>query len=330
MPLASCLERYERAVFGNRFGLGGCAPNHKGLTTYNVDPKVGQNAQKFVGKCMTSSLVFGATGAVGRFLLPRLIARHRVYAVSRRAQSASDNIQWLRADLNDPLADLPVADGIISLGPLDAFATWLAGNLGDAPRRVIALSSMSAESKIASVDAEERELAQRLTTAETKLRQLCSDRGIACTLFRPTLIYGTGTDRSLAPIARFARRWRCMPIPTDATGLRQPVHAADLADACLSVLNIPATFDNTYALGGAERLRFDEMLRRMGAAIPGFVAILPVPVIALHTAAKRGWLRGLKPAMLDRLRFDLVADNGPANRDFGYQPRKFVGEDTIP
>ena len=65
---------------------------------------------------------------------------------------------------------------------------------------------------------------------------VAAERGIACTVFRPTLIYGAGTDRSLAPIARFARRWRVLPVPLGANGLRQPVHARDLAAACVAVL----------------------------------------------------------------------------------------------
>ena len=65
--------------------------------------------------------------------------------------------------------------------------------------------------------------------------QAARDRNVAGTIFRPTLIYGTGRDRSLAPIARFARRWRVLPLPVGARGLRQPVHAAvdDILDVLL-------------------------------------------------------------------------------------------------
>jgi len=281
---------------------------------------------------MASLLVFGATGSVGSFLLPRLNTRHfdKIHAVSRRAHSPASDVQWIRADLNDAHADLPAADTLISLGPLDAFQRWLTGNVQTRPRRVIALSSMSAESKSGSADAEERKLAQRLVMAEDKLRQTCTARNIACTLFRPTLIYGAGTDHSLAPIARFALRWRFLPIPTGARGLRQPVHAADLADACSTILDNPATFGRTYAMGGGERLRFDAMCQRIRAAIPGFVATFPVPVIALHMAAQYRWLGNVKRSMIERLAYDMIADNALASRDFGYQPRKFVAEDTMP
>lgn len=279
---------------------------------------------------MSRLLVFGATGSVGRFLLPSLAGVHEVLAVSRRPQRDTGQIRWLQADLQDTTAQFQTVDAIISLGPLDLFSEWLVRHPRVAPSRVIALSSMSASSKSDSSDSRERQLAQRLRAAEQKVQQTCAQRDVACTLFRPTLIYGAGSDRSLAPIARFARRWRFMPVPADASGLRQPVHAADLAIACVAALDNPATFDKTYSLGGGERLRFDDVIKRIRSAIPGFVGVLPIPLIALHMATRRGWLGPVRPSGINRLRTDLLADNAPATRDFGYAPRNFVPEDVVP
>src|SRR5690242_4045144 len=102
---------------------------------------------------MRTVLVFGASGAVGRYLLP----------------------------------------------PLDAFAAWLADR-PVLPRRVLALSSMSVESKRHSPDPTERELAARLLICEARILDAGKAAAFACTIFRPTLIYGAGIDRSLAPI----------------------------------------------------------------------------------------------------------------------------------
>src|SRR5437868_15351441 len=106
---------------------------------------------------MRTVLVFGASGAVGRHLLPQLPdAHYKVSLVSRDPRAG-----WLTGDLYDANRNWPVADIVISLGPLDAFAAWLERQQC-APRRVIALSSMSAESKALSPDPAERELAERL------------------------------------------------------------------------------------------------------------------------------------------------------------------------
>lgn len=284
---------------------------------------------------MSSILVFGASGVIGEFLLPQLAARgERVLAVSRTAASrarASGKIDWLQGDLCVEVASLPPHDAVLSLGPLDAFAAWFArtapaGTRGG-PKRVIAISSMSAESKRDSVDTAERELSMRLRTAETLLMQTARECGIGCTIFRPTLIYGTGRDRSLASIARFAKRFRVLPIPR-ADGLRQPVHAADLAAAFLAAFDNAATFDKIYELGGGERLRFDALLRRIAAGPPRLALPLPVPLTFARAGALL--LRGrLGAGALARLSEPLIADNTAAERDFGYTPRAFRAQDVL-
>jgi len=267
---------------------------------------------------MRTVLVFGASGAVGRYLLPLLAdAHYKVSPVSRDPHAG-----WLAGDLQDVRKDWPAADIVISLGPLDAFAAWLERQ-PHAPQRLIALSSMSAKSKALSPDRAERDLAERLRAAEARLFGYSAARGIACTIFRPTLIYGAGTDRSLAPIARFARRWHLMPIPLGAIGLRQPVHAADLADACTAVIDLSGTYAKTYALGGGERLTFAALLQRLRSAQRGFVLPVPVPLAVLR-------LGRISPGVLARLREPLVADNAAALRDFSYAPRAFIAADVLP
>jgi nucleoside-diphosphate-sugar epimerase len=240
---------------------------------------------------------------------------HRVLPVSRTARP-----DWIAADLNDPAAILPDAEIVLSLGPLDAFARWLERSPVGGLRRVVAIGSMSAHSKRDSPDPTERALALRLHDAESRLRDAATARNIAWTIFRPTLVYGAGIDNTLAPLARFARRWHVLPIPLGASGLRQPVHAADLAAACHAVIYRPTTFARTYEIGGGERLRFDAMIRRVHEAVPGFVLPLPIPLTALRLLARPA---RIAPAALARVRVDLVADNADAIRDFAYSPRPF-------
>ena len=278
---------------------------------------------------MPSVLVFGASGVVGQFLLPQLVARgEHVIALSRQPPASAqrdDRIEWLRGDLFADVPPLPAAEIIYSLGPLDAFVDWFERAAPAGVHRVIALSSMSAESKRDSSDPAERELAARLRDAEARLLQAAQWRTIACTVFRPTLIYGSGRDRSLARIARLALRWRVVPIPSGADGLRQPVHAADLAAACLAARENTATFGRTYALGGGERLRFDTLIERMRAGLPRYVLPLPVPLWLLARFA-----RGARAAaVIARLHAPLIADNAPAARDFGYAPRVFAAQDVL-
>lgn len=284
---------------------------------------------------MSTFIIFGATGATGRLLLPRLLERDaRVYGVSRAppASAARPQLTWVRGDLFGVVDTLPAAaEVVVSLGPLDAFAAWFDGVPVAGVRRVIALSSMSAETKSASPDAAERALSESLRNAEQRLLRAAAARGIACTVLRPTLIYGGGDDRSLVPIARFALRWRVLPFPLGASGLRQPVHALDLACAVDAVVDCAVARGKIYALGGSERLRFDHMLLRVRAAIPEFVLPLPVPRTIIRAALQmRGARAGvISAAAAGRLRTDLVADTAEAATDFGFAPCAFKAEDVV-
>jgi nucleoside-diphosphate-sugar epimerase len=274
--------------------------------------------------------VFGASGPVGRFLLPRLSHRgDRVVGISRQVQPSSASVSWIKADLYGDRVDVPDSETIISVGPLDAFASWFAATSVNC-KRVIALSSMSAASKQDSPDPAERALAAQLASAEQRL--IAASKNSAWTIFRPTLIYGAGVDRSLAPIARFAQRWHVLPIPSGRCGLRQPVHAEDLAIACVAALDRAQSFGNIYPLGGGERLPFDALLRRLRDSLSQTIVKLPVPLAMLQMLAPFAPHLGVARVgigTLRRLKEDLVADNSRAAADFGYAPRNFIAADVL-
>ena len=273
--------------------------------------------------------MLGASGQIGRHLVPALLSEgHDVVAISRVARQAQHpRVRWLHGDVHAAPPVLPPVDAIFSLGPLVGLAAWLDAACVDGASRVIAFGSQSVVSKHASSDANERALAQRLGDGEQALAAVARSRGLALTLFRPTLIYGSGLDRSLTPIARFVRRWRVFPRLPGATGLRQPVHAADLARACLDAWPCAASHGATYALGGGERLAFSMMLERVRVSAGASSVVVPLPLAGLGAASRL--LRGLHlpapaTAAITRLRADLVADDRPARADFGWAPRSFA------
>lgn len=273
-------------------------------------------------------LLFGASSQIGHFLLPRLLARHiEALALSRQSQLDRPGVHWLRGALPDAVPDFPdgctpMPDALLSMGPLDALVTWLERiPLGVAAgRHIVATSSMSAVSKQDSPDPQERALAARLRTAEQRLAACCERQGWSWTVLRPTLVYGSGMDRSLTPIARRAMRWRVFPLPS-GTGLRQPVHADDLARALLAALEHPAGGGRVLAFGGGERLTAAAMFARVRDTLPVFTITLPVPRIVMRLAAL-GRSRWRGP--IGRLQQNLIADNEEAVRLFGVKPRGFT------
>ena len=268
-------------------------------------------------------LVFGGSSQIGHFLLPRLQARgEEVLALSRRPRPSTPGVRWLQGDLPDALPALPPLAAIISFAPLPALAGWLAAApLADAPR-VIATSSMSADSKRESAVPAERAIARQLLDGERALASACERRGCAWTVLRPTLVYGAGLDKSLTPIARRAMRTRVFPLPA-GLGLRQPVHADDIAQAVLAALDGNTAAGRVLPIGGGERLPAAEMFARVRRSLP--LATLPVPLPAWLLRVGRHALPRLR-GPLDRLDADLVADNSALQQLLGIRPRPFRPE----
>src|SRR6185437_6099178 len=224
-------------------------------------------------------LVVGGSSQIGHFLLPRLAAGgERIVALSRIPRPARDGVEWLHGALPHAVPSLPPLSAIISFGPLQALADWLAA--------------------------------------------ACARHGCAWTVLRPTLVYGAGLDRSLTPIARRALRTRLFPIPS-GRGLRQPVHADDIAMAVLAALECPAAAGRVLSIGGGERLACSQMFARVRRSLPR--ATVPVRLPAWLLRLGRQMCPPLR-GPLSRLDSDLVADNDELQRLLHVQPRPFQPE----
>jgi uncharacterized protein YbjT (DUF2867 family) len=134
-------------------------------------------------------------------------------------------------------------------------------------------------------------------------------------------------DRNVTLIARLIRHFGVFPLLGKGSGLRQPVHADDLAAACVAVLDNPASFDRAYDLSGGETLSYRQMVERIFAALGRPPRFLPVPMAAFQMAmsaiARLPRFRDFNAEMARRMNEDLVFDASAARRDFGYAPRPF-------
>jgi nucleoside-diphosphate-sugar epimerase len=277
---------------------------------------------------MRHALVFGATGQIGAPLVDRLHdAGWRITAVSRTAQRDVPGVCWLESALPALGGDVPRdVDAIFSCGPLDLFAQWYAQSAIECPR-VIAFGSTSVDVKRGSSDKRERDIAARLRVSEQCVFDRGSARNAQVTLLRPTLVYGAARDGTLTRIATLAQDWGRFVLPRNATGLREPVHVHDLADAAFAACDAPAAGNKTYALPGGEQVPYREMVARVLAVLdpPPRLVEVPAPVfgLALLGARALGKISGFGDAAVVRMRSDLVFDATPAREDFGYAPRPF-------
>ena len=281
-------------------------------------------------------MVSGATSQIGHFLLPKLAAAGtEVYALSRRGvdaghDSAKENaVHWLRADLGQPdMAEtLPPADALIHIASIQLLPALLPGAAAKGVRRVIAFSSTGRFGKARSTEPHEIEFVTRLAQAEEAVERICNEHGIDWTIFRPTLIYGAGMDSNVTTIAKLIRRFGVFPLLGEAKGGRQPVHADDLAEACVLALETSATFGKAYNLSGGEILAYRQMVERVFTALGKRPRFVRVPFVAFRLAMTLYSLmpkyRDYNVQMARRMNDDLVFDHADAARDFGYAPRSF-------
>ncbi len=282
------------------------------------------------GEPMQGLGVFGLSGLVGDAVRAQLRPQDALaWAVTRQPPPGPDALPWRTSSLPG-LADPPPVQAIASLGPLDAFTDWFETS-ARAPERVVALGSTSRHGKADSPDPGERELARRLADCETRLQKACDRRGSALTLLRPTLVWGRGRDRNLSRWVALARRWRWVPVPANARGLRQPIHADHVAAAVLAALRAPAPVAGCFDLPGGETLAYDQMVQRcLAAAAPGARLLrLPAPLFRWGRALAGG--RGPGAGVLARLDRDLAYDGGPVRAALGLAARPFrPGPDDFP
>lgn len=268
---------------------------------------------------------------VGEYLLPALTAAGwRVDAYSRKiVEAAAPGVEWSRLDqlaFGERVPALRVP-WWVCIAPITILPDYFDALRARGARRVVAVSSTSRFTRARSADEREQALARRLAEAESRIQAWAEPLGVEWVILRPTLIYGRGRDRNIAEIARFIRRYGFFPLLGGASGLRQPVHAEDVAAACLAALESGAARNRAYNISGAEQLPYREMVRRVFAALGRAPRLLSVPLwvfrLAIACVRVLPRYRGWTAAMAERMNQDLVFDHAEAARDLSFRPRAF-------
>ena len=276
-------------------------------------------ARSLVGKCVMSLLVHEGLDVIA---FSRSLAQCKTEA----------RICWLQLDEHSEATECNAATSKISdwlcVAPIWVLPDYFSLLEAYGARRVVVLSSTSRFTKDDSSDSEEQAIALRLADAEARVQTWAASHDVEWIILRPTLIYGLGRDKNIAEIARFVRRFGFFPLFGKAKGLRQPLHAQDVAGACIAALGSPAAANRDYNLSGAENLAYRDMVARIFTALGRPVRLVSVPLLAFRCAVAilrllpryRNWSH----AMAERMNRDLVFDHIDATRDFGFRPRPFV------
>ncbi len=272
--------------------------------------------------------VIGATSLVGECLLP-LLSRSdlRVIAYSRREQKSQNaGVVWAQFSPFAPQPEISLHVWI-SLAPIWKLPEHFSMLEAYGAKRVVALSSTSRFTKDNSSDPAEQDIAHKLQAGEKQLQAWAESKGIEWVTIRPTLIYGLGRDRNISEIARFICRWGFFPLLGRAQGLRQPVHAEDVARACYASALSQSGINQAYNICGGETLPYMDMVSRVFAALGKRPHFTRIPhwlwAIAIATIRLLPRFRHWSINMVDRMNSDMVFDDNKIKVTLGITPRPF-------
>ena len=274
--------------------------------------------------------VIGATSLVGSALLPRLIdSKYTVAAFSRHKPESALSTLPVGAVIWNPKG-IKISHWIL-LAPIWVLNEMLPMMEENGARKIVVLSTTSLYTKGDSDDKSEQELVKKIAEAETTLSAWADARGIDWIVLRPTLIYGFGVDKNISEIARIIKNYGLFPLLGKAQGLRQPVHADDVAWACQNVLIRSEIKNCAYNISGSEVLTYREMIGRVFSAMHRKKRLISIPrwafQLALLVLNRFKRFQTWSVSMVDRMNQDMVFDHDEAAKDFGFKPRPFQLEE---
>lgn len=273
-------------------------------------------------------LVTGATGFLGEHVVGQLVAAGLRPACFVRATSHTAPLERL---------GLPLHAG--GLGDVDGLARALAGvevlvnlaslGFGHAPAILAACRRAGVQRAVfISTTAIFTTLDAGSKATRLAAEQAIRDSGLAWTILRPTMIYGTERDRNMARLVRYLARWPIIPVLGPGDRLQQPVHVADLAAAVVAAVQRPVAQGKAYNVSGAAPLTYNEVIDETARALNRRVLKLHLPV-GVAVATLRAYERiaprpVLKAEQALRLNEDKAFDHAEAARDLGFAPRSFA------
>ena len=212
-------------------------------------------------------VIAGGGSFVAPYLMQRLHARGLLAEViSRHPVQVPDGFKFTQLDFEHARNWIaPENAVIISLLPLPCMAQFMPRFIG--VKAIVAVGSASHFIKVRSKDPKEQSSARNVDLAESILRTWCTRCNVQHVLLRGAMIYDGAHDYNVVRMARFIRRYHFLPLAAPATGLRQPIHADDVAKAIVGCLNNDAVYDKVLNIAGGEVLTYRAMTERIFEAL---------------------------------------------------------------
>ena len=235
---------------------------------------------------MATVLVTGATGFVGRRLVPALLdAGHDVRAMTRRPESYDGPGEAVGGDVTDAGSLGPALDGA-------DVAIYLVHSLddpdferkdADAARNFSAAAAAAGLQQIVYMGGlgdEDHDLSAHLRSRR-EVEGLLGADGVPVTVLRAAIVVGHG-GISWEITRQLVKNLPAMVVPRWVGTRTQPIAIDDVVRYLAGVVDHPDAIGRVFEIGGSEQLTYREMLQRAaqqmgGRSIPIVVAPLLTP-----------------------------------------------------
>ena len=241
--------------------------------------------------------VLGATGVIGRALVPELAAAHEVVAVSRRATAPPHpGVRTAAADVTDApslrrvLRHVDVIYYLVhSLGSPDFAAT---------DRRAASVVAQEAERAgvaqivyLGGLGDEASELSPHLRSRIETGATLAAG-AVPVTTLRAAVVIGRGSA-AFETIVALVDRLPAMVAPRWVSTQTQPIALVDVVRYLAAVAGAEAALNQIFDIGGPEILSYREMIERVARLRGKNPVIIEVPILSPRLSSY--WLHLVTP-----------------------------------
>jgi uncharacterized protein YbjT (DUF2867 family) len=238
--------------------------------------------------------VFGATGVVGRALLP-LLAEHELTAVSRNAHED--------AGVHYVVADAASGDGVAAALEGTDVVYYLVHSLGardfeqqdrtaaETIGREAAQAGVQQIVYLGGLGADDPDASSHLRSRRETGERLAS-AGVPVTTMRAAMIVGKGSA-AFETILGLVKRLPVMVTPSWVSTPTQPIALDDIARYLAGVCGDEAAYGESYDTGGPEVMTYREMIERIAALLGRKPTIVEVPVLTPYLSSL--WLTLVTP-----------------------------------
>jgi uncharacterized protein YbjT (DUF2867 family) len=233
---------------------------------------------------MPQILVTGATGFIGRRLVPALLERgHDVRAMTRHPESYDGRGDAVRGDVGDADSLYAALEGV-------DIAYYLVHSLDDADferkdaEAARAFSRAAAAREVRQIvymgglGDDDEELSAHLRSRR-QVEGLLAEDGVPVTVLRAAIVVGHG-GISWEITRQLVHNLPAMVVPKWATTRTQPIAVDDVVRYLVGVAGVDEALGRVFEIGGPDQLSYVEMLRVAAEVERGrTVPIVEVPVL---------------------------------------------------